>query len=159
MTKNNLRRRKRIFIHSRSFIQLHLTPSLGHSSASVGRFHSWPLEEDDIKASLWVCDPESETRWNLYFVPIKASSHTIRSIGFHLAFWTLYSFWRGSPYCMAEGRVHPQISGQLMARHLWVWALAKGYLGSALRVFSHLPLPPEHLPCLGLEPRTLGFFD
>lgn len=32
--------------------------------------------------------------------------------------------------------------------HLGVQYLAKGYVGSALKVFWHLPLVPEHLPSL-----------
>lgn len=49
------------------------------------------------------------------------------------------------------GRVHHWMSCQfLTGPSLWVWHLA-------LKVFWHIPLLLEDLPCLGLKPRTLCF--
>lgn len=44
---------------------------------------------------------------------------------------------------MDESLVHHRT----LYEHLGVWYFAQGYLGSVLKVFWRLPLPPEHRPC------------
>lgn len=50
---------------------------------------------------------------------------------------------------MCKGRVHCRAQYE----HLWFRDLAQGDLGSALKVFKHLRLPPEHLcfACSGAQ--------